>query len=119
AQYSQAGPGYPYFEITLSKNEMENIIPPDFALRQNYPNPFNPSTTITYALPKSGKVRLDIYNLKGQLVNTLVNQDMEAGVHSVVWNGTDKNKRAVASGVYFYRLSSPESSKTKRMLLMK
>ncbi|MDD4791385.1 MAG: FlgD immunoglobulin-like domain containing protein, partial [Candidatus Cloacimonetes bacterium] len=82
-------------------------------------NPFNPSTTITYALPKSGKVRLDIYNLKGQLVNTLVNQDMEAGVHSVVWNGTDKNKRAVASGVYFYRLSSPESSKTKRMLLMK
>ena len=89
------------------------------ALMQNYPNPFNPSTTITYALPKSGKVRLDIYNLKGQLVNTLVNQDMEAGIHSVVWNGTDKNKRAVASGVYFYRLSSPESSKTKRMLLMK
>ncbi|MDD3097849.1 MAG: FlgD immunoglobulin-like domain containing protein, partial [Candidatus Cloacimonetes bacterium] len=65
------------------------------ALMQNYPNPFNPSTTITYALPKSGKVRLDIYNLKGQLVNTLVNQDMEAGIHSVVWNGTDKNKRAV------------------------
>jgi hypothetical protein len=119
AQYSQAGPGYPYFEITLSKNEMENIIPPDFALRQNYPNPFNPTTTITYSLPEAARVQLDIYNLKGQLVKTLVNGDEPAGMHSVVWDGRDSNNAAVASGVYFYRVSTPQATQTKRMLLMK
>lgn len=86
---------------------------------KNYPNPFNPSTTIAYSLPTYGKVRLDIYNIKGQLVKTLLNQDMEAGLHSAVWNGKDMNNKAVASGIYFYRLSSPQMTQTKRMLLMK
>ncbi|MDD4559637.1 MAG: FlgD immunoglobulin-like domain containing protein, partial [Candidatus Cloacimonetes bacterium] len=93
--------------------------PGQMALFQNYPNPFNPSTTISFSLPQASKVHLDIYNLKGQLVKTLVNTDMEAGIHSVVWNGRDKNNHTVASGVYFYRLSSPDYSQTKRMLLMK
>ncbi|MCK9558748.1 MAG: T9SS type A sorting domain-containing protein [Candidatus Cloacimonetes bacterium] len=93
--------------------------PGQMTLFQNYPNPFNPSTTISFSLPQASKVHLDIYNLKGQLVKTLVNTDMEAGIHSVVWNGRDKNNQTVASGVYFYRLSSPDYSQTKRMLLMK
>jgi hypothetical protein len=118
-KYSKAGSAYPYFELKLSQEEMGNVVPPEFTLRQNYPNPFNPSTTITYSLAEDSKVRLDIYNVKGQLVKSLVNKDMKAGIHSVVWNGRDMNKQAVASGVYFYRLSSPSKTQTKRMLLMK
>ena len=93
--------------------------PGQIVLKQNYPNPFNPTTTIAYSLPEAAKVRLDIYNLKGQLVKTLLNKDMEAGLHSVVWNGKDMNNVAVASGVYFYRISSPSNTKTRKMLLMK
>lgn len=88
-------------------------------LHQNYPNPFNPTTTISYSLPEATKLRLDIYNLKGQLVKTLVNTEVSAGLHSVVWNGKDMNNTAVASGVYFYRVSSQNGIQTKRMLLMK
>nr|MDK2851620.1 hypothetical protein [Candidatus Cloacimonadota bacterium] len=119
AKYSQAGTQYPYFELKFSQADMQNVIPPEFSLRQNYPNPFNPSTTIAYSLPTYGKVRLDIYNIKGQLVKTLLDQDMEAGLHSAVWDGKDMNNKAVASGIYFYRLSSPQMTQTKRMLLMK
>jgi hypothetical protein len=119
AKYSKAGSCYPYFEIKLSEEEIGNVVPQDFALRQNYPNPFNPTTTIAYSLPEASKVRLDIYNLKGQLVKTLLNKDMEAGLHSVVWNGKDMNNVAVASGVYFYRISSPSNTETRKMLLMK
>jgi hypothetical protein len=94
-------------------------VPDQLALQQNYPNPFNPTTTITYNLPEASQVRLDIYNVKGQLVKTLVNAEMPAGMHSVVWDGRDSNNTAVASGVYFYRVSSPKATQTKRMLLMK
>lgn len=119
AKYSQAGTQYPYFELKFSQADMQNVIPPEFSLKQNYPNPFNPSTTIAYSLPTYGKVRLDIYNIKGQLVKTLLDQGMEAGLHSAVWDGKDMNNKAVASGIYFYRLSSPQMTQTKRMLLMK
>ncbi len=64
-------------------------------------------------------MRLEIYNIKGQLVKTLVNGEMPAGMHSAVWDGRDSKDRAVASGVYFYRISSPQGTQTKRMLLMK
>ena len=88
-------------------------------LYQNYPNPFNPATTITYQLPESGKVRLDVYNLKGQMVKTLIDSTQVSGMHSIEWNGTDTENRSVASGVYLYRLSSLNNVQTKRMLLMK
>jgi hypothetical protein len=93
--------------------------PEEITLYQNYPNPFNPATTISYQLPESGKVRLEIYNLKGQLVKTLVDGTQVSGLHSIVWNGTDSQNRKVASGVYLYRLSSLNNVQTKRMLLMK
>ncbi|MDD3535225.1 MAG: choice-of-anchor Q domain-containing protein [Candidatus Cloacimonetes bacterium] len=112
-----------YIDLLLYPSPTELYEPPTpqpFALFQNYPNPFNPSTTIQYSLPKAAKLRLDIYNIKGQLVKTLVNSEMPAGTHSVVWNGRDMKNRAVASGVYFYRISSPkEGSITKKMMLMK
>ena len=97
---------------------MNNVVAPELRLDQNYPNPFNPSTTIRYSIPQSGKVCLDIFNLKGQKVQTLINGIQDSGVHSVVWNGTDAKGRSVGSGVYFYRLTGPGQT-SKRMLLMK
>ncbi|MCB5254956.1 MAG: FlgD immunoglobulin-like domain containing protein [Candidatus Cloacimonadaceae bacterium] len=88
-------------------------------LFQNYPNPFNPRTDISYVLPEPAKVRLDICNIKGQLVKTLVNTGQEAGLHKAAWDGRDMNNRNVASGVYFYRLSTPTGIQSRRMLLMK
>jgi len=85
----------------------------------NYPNPFNPTTTIAYQLPKNGKVRLDIYNLKGQHVTTLVDEAKVAGSHTAIWNGTDSSGSSVASGVYLYRLSFDGNNQTNKMLLMK
>ncbi|GAB1366845.1 hypothetical protein MASR1M36_17160 [Candidatus Cloacimonadaceae bacterium] len=119
AQYVNGNRRYPFYNITLSPKDLENVAPLEFALNQNYPNPFNPTTTISYQLPESGKVRLDVYNLKGQLVKTLIDGTQVSGLHSVVWNGTDTKNRSVASGVYLYRLSSQHNVQTKRMLLMK
>lgn len=119
ARYVNDGTRYPFYDISITKADLDNVIPPEFSLSQNYPNPFNPSTTISYQLPESGNIRLEIYNLKGQLVQTLVEANQEAGAHSVIWNGTDANNRGVASGVYFYRLSSPSKTSSKRMLLIK
>jgi hypothetical protein len=110
---------YPYFEVSFTTDDVVNVVPPEFGLGQNYPNPFNPSTTLTYILPESTRARLDIYNIKGQLVKNLVDAQQLAGNHSAIWNGTDKNNRSVASGVYLYRLSSANKTVTKRMLLMK
>ena len=88
-------------------------------LEQNYPNPFNPTTTISYTMNKAGNANLSVYNVKGQLVNTLVNGTKQAGSHSVVWDGTDSNGNTVPSGIYFYRLSSGNHVETKKMMLMK
>lgn len=118
-QVKHGAAGYPFFEINLSWENMEYLAPPAFALKQNYPNPFNPSTTITYSLPKASRVRLDVFNVKGQHIKTLVNSELFAGVHKVVWDGKDVNNNAVSSGVYFYRISSPQGSISKKMLLIK
>ena len=93
--------------------------PVQLSLLQNYPNPFNPTTTISYSLPEASKTKLDIYNLKGQLVKSLINADQAAGRHNAIWDGEDSNNHKVASGVYLYRLSSSNKNITKRMLLMK
>jgi len=85
----------------------------------NYPNPFNPSTTMAYQLPKSGRVRLDIYNLKGQHVITLVDEAKVAGSHTVIWNGTDNKGSACSSGVYFYRLRTSDKTLVRKMLMLK
>ena len=89
-------------------------------LKQNYPNPFNPTTTIEFSIPTQDEdIELAIYNVKGQKVKTLIHQNMNAGKHSVVWNGLDDNNKTVASGIYFYKLSSKNIYETKRMILMK
>lgn len=103
--------------VPKSSNMAE--LPSRFTLGLNYPNPFNPSTTIQFALPEACEVRLDVFNILGQLVRRLVDTDMTAGFHSVVWDGRADDGRAVASGVYFYRLSAGEMSLSRKMLLLK
>jgi hypothetical protein len=86
---------------------------------QNYPNPFNPATSISFTLTHPALVRVDIFNILGQLVRPLVNSEFNAGRHEVVWDGTDNNRRRVASGVYIYRVSSPDLVLAKKMVLLK
>lgn len=88
-------------------------------LENNYPNPFNPQTTIRYSLAQASAVMIEIYNVKGQLVKTLVKDTKEAGNHSVVWNGKDNNNRSVSSGIYYYKMSAGKYSNTRKMILMK
>jgi predicted outer membrane repeat protein len=85
----------------------------------NFPNPFNPSTTISFNLKNSSNVKLIVYNVKGQKVKTLINDQYSKGAHSVIWNGKDKNNKPVSSGIYFYRMLTKGFDKTKRMLLLK
>jgi hypothetical protein len=85
----------------------------------NYPNPFNPETTIRYNLKENDTVTLEVYNVKGQLVKTLVNEAKAAGNHNVVWKGLDNNNHPVSSGVYFFKMYTGKYSSTKKMILMK
>jgi hypothetical protein len=96
-----------------------NLAPAKFALRQNYPNPFNPETRIQFGLPERGYVRLSVYNMLGQVVSVLVNGELPAGTKEVVWNGMDQSGRSVTSGVYFYKLETPQGAVTKKMTLVK
>jgi hypothetical protein len=92
----------------------EAAIPTEFNISQNYPNPFNPMTRIEFQLPEQKFVSLKIYDVRGNLVTTLVSKEMEAGYHSVQWNAAN-----YASGVYFYRFTSGSFISTKRLLLLK
>ncbi len=96
-----------------------NVVMPSMNLKQNYPNPFNPETTISFEMNKASNVNLSIYNVKGQLVNTLVSGNLQAGNHSYVWQGKDMNGNQVSSGLYFYKLDSDEKSEMRKMVLMK
>jgi len=96
-----------------------NLVPTQFSLSQNHPNPFNPLTIIEYSLPARSHVAIEVYNLLGQKVSTLVNQEMEAGVHQVIWDGKDSQGNKVSSGVYFYRIKAENFSEVKKMVLMK
>lgn len=88
-------------------------------LEQNVPNPFNPETTIRFSLPQSQPVDLAIYDLAGQTVATLARTDYPAGYHTLNWDGRDQQGRAVASGVYLYRLSTPTTTQTRKLLLLR
>ncbi|MCK9309253.1 MAG: T9SS type A sorting domain-containing protein [Candidatus Cloacimonetes bacterium] len=89
------------------------------SLDSNYPNPFNPSTTIRFSTPSEEKVKLSIYNINGQKVKELVDENMLAGNHSFIWNETDQSNRKVGSGIYFSRLEYAGKSKLRKMTLLK
>jgi hypothetical protein len=90
-----------------------------FILDQNSPNPFNPTTAISFEIPTSAKVRLEVFDVRGALVATLVNDDMPPGRQSVVWDGSNSRGHPVASGHYFYRLTAGKEVITKKMILLK
>ena len=104
---------------TTSANRSEIVRTYHNSLAQNYPNPFNPTTTISYSIQRLQTVRLAIYNVAGQLVRTLVNEDQPPGVYKMSWNGENNTGHSVASGVYFYRLRAGDYVATKKMVLLK
>jgi fibronectin type 3 domain-containing protein len=95
------------------------LVPTVTALSGNYPNPFNPSTDVKFSLKEAADVQIDIFNIKGEKVKTLVNDHMEAAYHSVTWNGNDDQGRTVGSGIYFYKMRAGKYTSTKKMILMK
>jgi tetratricopeptide (TPR) repeat protein len=104
----------------LSGEENHSSIIPPIRLFNNYPNPFNPETTLSFSINEDSKVEMFIYNIKGQKVKTLVNDDLEEGVHEFVWKSKDDSGKSVASGIYFYKLEVNGKNKgLKKMLLLK
>lgn len=94
--------------------------PEVYALRNNFPNPFNPETTLKYDLPDAGDVKLEVYNMLGQVVRTLVNEHQTAGRYAVQWDATNDHGQAMSSGIYFYRVQvEGEFTDVKKMLLLK
>jgi len=103
---------------SVQKDENSDITPDGLALYQNYPNPFNPATAIPFSLEISGFVRLDLYNMLGQKIKTLISGYRSEGHHSATWNGLDDNGLPAAAGVYIYQLKQGHSAKTRKMLLI-
>lgn len=125
--YSAGEKGFPVGDLNwfpTKKTEWEKAggtdvvpsatIPTDFSLQQNYPNPFNPTTRITFNLPKNSIVNLSVYNLLGEKVATVVNEELGAGVHAYNFDGS-----RLSSGAYFYKLDTDQISLTKKMMLVK
>ena len=102
-----------------AKTAEETELPEGYTLAQNYPNPFNPTTQISYSVPAACHVLLEIYNIQGQKVRTLVDQQISAGDHTVEWNATADDGKTVATGAYFYRLTAGETVQSKKMMFMK
>jgi len=97
----------------------EAEVPENFALLQNYPNPFNPTTTITFSIPEATEVHLTMYNSFGQMVRTLVDGQMAAGINSVIWNATNDQGERVASGIYIYLLRAGSVTLHQKVTLLK
>ena len=106
-------------DFSAVENDQNSIIPPAINLEQNYPNPFNPTTNISFSVHNPGLVKVDIYNLKGQKVKSLLNDNLHVGKHNLAWNGKDESGRNVASGIYFTKIKTELGVKTIKMVLMK
>lgn len=115
------------FALKFTKNPPDTFVSndsdisaPQTYLNQNYPNPFNPETAISFSLSdKNSLVELSVYNMKGQLVKTLLKGELERGQHTVVWNGTNNKEQTVSSGIYYYKLKTDNKTFTNKMILMK
>ena len=105
-----------YVSLELESN---SLIPTDYSLSQNYPNPFNPSTTISFSLPSDNHTILNIYDISGKLINTLLDKNMKTGYHNISWDGKDFYGQEVSTGAYVYTLSTNDVSLSGKMILLK
>jgi hypothetical protein len=117
---------YSLLAVTLQKLDpttgiklIDNTVPQVYSLGQNYPNPFNPTTTINYTIPKEGNVKIEVYDITGKLVTTLVNSSMSGGKYSVTWNGKNSSGQNVGSGIYLYRIQASDFVSVKKMVMLK
>jgi flagellar hook assembly protein FlgD len=112
-----------HVEVVELGAETSNLIPATFTLEQNYPNPFNPTTKITYGIPaiqgKTVAVKLSIYNVSGQIMLVLVDEEKSAGTYEIEWDGKGRAGVQVPSGAYFYNLEAGDFRQTMKMLLVK
>jgi len=100
-------------------DDNNNQIPERFTLSQNFPNPFNPSTVIIYTVPKAQRVKIEVYDILGNKVKTLLDEEMFVGTHKVRWNGDNDVGRRVSSGVYFYKLTSKDAVISRKLVFLK
>ncbi|MBN2288639.1 MAG: T9SS type A sorting domain-containing protein, partial [Candidatus Glassbacteria bacterium] len=109
------------FRLALYGQAGRAELPKANTLSQNSPNPFNPATTISYTIAEGSTVyvTLNVYDIRGNLVRSLVNEAREAGTYNVFWDGTDEGGRSVSSGVYFYRIKAGDFNQTRKMVLLK
>lgn len=105
--------------LSVSVDDEEIQLPFGFELKSNYPNPFNPTTTIEYTIPTKSHVDISIFNLLGQKVKTVVDDEKSIGEHNVNWDGTNISGKRVASGIYLYRIVAGDNIQTKKMMLIK
>lgn len=99
---------------TAVDDNLNSSLPTEYSLSQNYPNPFNPTTNIQFSLPEAGPVKLEVFNVLGQHVVTLVDRSMSAGLHDVEFDGSNQS-----SGIFFYRLIHSQGAETKKMIMVK
>jgi flagellar hook assembly protein FlgD len=102
-----------------SGNNEDPLVPVTVELSQNYPNPFNPTTTISFTTSEQTRATLEVYNLIGQNIRTLLDRDVDLGTTSVTWDGNDEHGHKAASGVYFYKLTAGNAEQVKKMILLR
>ena len=107
------------FPTEFAGNEENSFIPDVFNLHQNYPNPFNPKTNIVFDVPEISKINIEIFNIYGQKIQTLINNIIQPGLHSLLWDGRDKNGKELSSGIYFCRMRSESFFKSQKLILLK
>jgi hypothetical protein len=100
-------------------DDADEVRPSEYALRQNHPNPFNPETRIQFELSKPSSVKIEIYDVQGQKIRSLVNEEKPAGAYTVTWDGRMDNGESAASGIYFYRLVAGDFRQTRKMALLR
>jgi hypothetical protein len=101
-------------DTTVGITDDQSHVPSAFELSQNYPNPFNAKTSIKYNLPRESNVTIEVYDIQGRKIETLISEKQAAGYYTVIWNAED-----VSSGMYFYKIRTDEFEETQKMLLLK
>ena len=112
----ELGVCYTSNSVSIGDNNLE--IPCRLKLYQNCPNPFNPETTISFSIPKDSEVEISIYNVQGQRIKKLANENFQSGYYKVLWDGKDENGKSVSSGIYFYKIETDKFSEIKRCILL-